>query len=566
VQRTSKALILSHDHSRGGVCVLDKDGSFRFVRGYSSRPVGAEIDIEVSKVSFVNFRRVVAAAASFALILSLSCFAWLWNPVSFYVYMDVNPSVELQLNRLNRLRTAVPLNEGGAALLSSLRTGGNMETIAVSLIEAAERKGYLNTGDGAPALFISIIPAGGGSPDAAISVVNAVLEERGILDYSVVKTGDMDLRDRALELGVSPGRLMLAETLISASGGQMTLEGVLNMSAGEKFSAIQEANNPDNSDTPALPVNENDINTSTPPYSGNSPGSANLKINVPGSAAIVSAPPANNPSANTPPTNAPPPPTNTPPANVTQGNAERDNGRSDDSSSSGSNRPFNPPGGNDPPVEPGPDPDPTVYAEVVKVGGDEGHLYVRITVTYIHGTYTEMFGLEHVVAYGKYVVTTTRGRFTVYINFRGNLEVYTAEIIDYECTTCCYDPGEGPGSTVTAAVVRSGHRRHVTITVTYEFGTYTETFRFEPSLEYETYIVMTTRGRFMVYITFHGNEVQTAEILSYEYLPTYCYIVSDDGPGFAGETHDDYGEADEIAPLYFLDSPKDVTYPYDIVH
>ncbi|MCL2837357.1 MAG: hypothetical protein FWE00_11600 [Defluviitaleaceae bacterium] len=489
--RAIKALILSHDRDRGGVYVMDDGGSFRFVRGHLSQPAGTEI--EIREVAFVNFRKIVAVAASFALILALGCFGWLWNSVSFYVYVDINPSVELQFNRLNRLKTAVPLNEDGAALLDSLRISGGVENIAASLIEAAEQRGFLEAGDGAPALFISIIPAGGRSPDAAVSAVNAALEKRGMLDYSVVETGDTDLRDRALELGVSPGRLMLAEALIYASGGQMTLESALNMSAGEKHAAIQGADNPGG---PALPGNENETNASASQYSGNSPGAANPEENAP-----ADAPPADAPPVSAPPVNDPP--AVTPPANVIQGNNTQGGGRSDNDSSD-DNRPVNnPPGGGGGGATP--DPEPTVAAEVVGSGNGR---YVRITVTYVRGEYTQEFRIEPGLGSETYVITTTNGRFTVYITFRDD-EVYTAEILGY-------NSGGNTEPTVAAEVVGSGNGRYVRITVEHIHGRYTQEFVFDPGLDSETYVVETANGSFTVYITFRDDEVYMAEIIGYD--------------------------------------------------
>lgn len=48
MKRAHKAIILSHARDRNGVYVFDKGGSFRFVKGYSAHPVGAEIDIKAS--------------------------------------------------------------------------------------------------------------------------------------------------------------------------------------------------------------------------------------------------------------------------------------------------------------------------------------------------------------------------------------------------------------------------------------------------------------------------------------------------------------------------------------
>lgn len=183
MNKTNKAIILSHD--RGGVYVMDKDGSFRFVRGYSSRPVGAEI--EIREVSFVSFGRTTAVAAGFALITFFSCFAWLWSSVNLYVFVDVNPGVELQFNRLNRLRFAFPLNEDGATLLDTTHFSGRVEDVTVLLLETAEQRGFLDAESG---VNIEIFTTGGKSPDAVVYSIKTALAESGIPVNPVVSAGD----------------------------------------------------------------------------------------------------------------------------------------------------------------------------------------------------------------------------------------------------------------------------------------------------------------------------------------------------------------------------------------
>ena len=39
-----KAIIMSHEH--GGSYVMDREGSFRFVKGYTSQLIGTEIELK----------------------------------------------------------------------------------------------------------------------------------------------------------------------------------------------------------------------------------------------------------------------------------------------------------------------------------------------------------------------------------------------------------------------------------------------------------------------------------------------------------------------------------------
>ncbi|MCL2150918.1 MAG: hypothetical protein FWH50_01675, partial [Coriobacteriia bacterium] len=115
-----KAIIISHEDD--GSYVMDREGSFRFVKGYSSRPVGMEIEIAAKAPT--SRMRLTAIAASFFLVLALTGFAWTWNTQKYSVYMDINPSLELVFNGFDRLIAVNALNEDGETLLRDLNLRG----------------------------------------------------------------------------------------------------------------------------------------------------------------------------------------------------------------------------------------------------------------------------------------------------------------------------------------------------------------------------------------------------------------------------------------------------------
>ena len=174
-----KAIIFSHEN--GGSYVMEKEGAFRFVTGYSSHPIGAEVDIRPA-YSVNNIMRIAAAAACFIIIASISIYAWMWNSINYYIYMDINPSVEMHVNKFNKLKTINPLNEDGGVLLEGLKPGGSAESFVVSLIQEAVQKGYLaavdtaggGAGDAAqtvPTVFIMVIPTGNRSAEPFIGAI-----------------------------------------------------------------------------------------------------------------------------------------------------------------------------------------------------------------------------------------------------------------------------------------------------------------------------------------------------------------------------------------------------------
>lgn len=93
-------------------------------------------------------RAVFAAACMLAvLLLGANGYSWFFAPVS-YVSIDVNPSVELALNKLDRVVAATAYNEQGEELLQGMSLRGKKYTQAIDLIaESDVLRQYLNPGE-----------------------------------------------------------------------------------------------------------------------------------------------------------------------------------------------------------------------------------------------------------------------------------------------------------------------------------------------------------------------------------------------------------------------------------
>jgi len=156
-----KAIIISNE--RGGSYVMDHDGVFSFVYGYASLPVGTEI--EIKERPNTNLTKIVSLAACFVLAVSFVFYAWLWNATQYYVYVDINPSVEMQFNRFDRAINTEPLDPSGAELLNGLTLRGTSDHVVVSLIDAAVQKNFLDPSDAAYSVLITVVATGGRTPD-----------------------------------------------------------------------------------------------------------------------------------------------------------------------------------------------------------------------------------------------------------------------------------------------------------------------------------------------------------------------------------------------------------------
>jgi hypothetical protein len=151
-----------------------------------------------------------------------------------YVTIDINPSLELGVNRWDRVVTATPLNDDGRLLLDELEWRGRPVTdVVFDAVRIAAELGYLNPErEGAEGVIIvAAAPAGPGrvlSPGLT-KQLDRILEElpaslgRAADEMTVATViGDASsLRDQAQELGLSIGRYSI---LLAAQEEGLDLE------------------------------------------------------------------------------------------------------------------------------------------------------------------------------------------------------------------------------------------------------------------------------------------------------------------------------------------------------
>lgn len=93
------------------------------------------------------FRKIAAACSVMAVLaLGIAGYSWIQAPVS-YVSIDVNPSLEIGLNRFDRVVSAEAYNEEGGAVLDKLSLTGKTCTEAMDAIVKSEEMGVYLTGE-----------------------------------------------------------------------------------------------------------------------------------------------------------------------------------------------------------------------------------------------------------------------------------------------------------------------------------------------------------------------------------------------------------------------------------
>ncbi len=119
----------------GRCVVLKKDGTFAEMRD-RNYAVGQEVSVSAPSAG-----KVLSLAACLTLICTAVFGYHLCRTPASYIYMDINPSVRLDLNCFERVFDVVPLNEDAEALLSKITLPkGTAEACMNTIVSACQEQ------------------------------------------------------------------------------------------------------------------------------------------------------------------------------------------------------------------------------------------------------------------------------------------------------------------------------------------------------------------------------------------------------------------------------------------
>lgn len=224
-----KGIILDFDGKY--VIVVTHKGDFkRIYNNYHGCQVGDEIEIKDSFFgSWISSNRKVLAIAACLLLVVIGCYgvSGFVTP-NTYVTMDINPSVELSLNRYERVLEARGLNSDGAAIVKSNREFRNMklkDALEILLTRAKESE-YLRPNKNTVMLTVSNANDSI-SQDLENQLKDIAETKLNEIEVAQVKTTDtsknnftviventtIEKRQEAKKLNISQGKLVLYDKL-----------------------------------------------------------------------------------------------------------------------------------------------------------------------------------------------------------------------------------------------------------------------------------------------------------------------------------------------------------------
>lgn len=169
-------------------------------------------------LEYIFMKKKIALILSMAIILSLGGggYAYAKTPVA-YVSLDINPSIELGVNRFDKVVSVEAYNEDGRKVLGNTNLiNFNINNAVSSVISNAISDGYIKE-DGSSAIEVTTSTD---KKNIAVKLdeslketVDETLENNNV--EAEVETENVDLarRHEARQLGITPGKLNLIQRL-----------------------------------------------------------------------------------------------------------------------------------------------------------------------------------------------------------------------------------------------------------------------------------------------------------------------------------------------------------------
>ena len=213
-----KAVVLEKKGSK--LTVLSSDGSFRHIRYKKPVDIGEEIDI--SKTRSISSWRIASSMVAVFLVAILGLFGWnLMLPTTAVamISVDINPSLQLTLDRKGRVLELESLNSEGDVLLSKLSLQGEPWEDALSqIIEKSVSLEYLNSDQTwvvvgySPIENTANLTKTGVNSENIAEKIDEVAEEKGVSPSVAVYELTQEEKVQAEEKGLSLGEYALLDS------------------------------------------------------------------------------------------------------------------------------------------------------------------------------------------------------------------------------------------------------------------------------------------------------------------------------------------------------------------
>ncbi len=255
--------------------IMQNGGAFIKVKASPSWRIGDIVTIEDKKINY----NLVYVAACFALFIFTGIFGFtIYFQETSLISMDVNPSIEIGLNRFNRVINYTSRNDEASKISNLLSIKNKTYDEAVKLLlEDDILKKYLTE----KSYFVFAIQSDDAKDkDDILEKLKSILGEETNLKNNEDKSQvifyivDKTIVEEAHAQHTTPGKYMSIQELIEIQP-DIKEEDYINKSVGEIQKHIHDHLGGDNHDTPSTDIQkENNANTTEIPHDAHEEGTS----------------------------------------------------------------------------------------------------------------------------------------------------------------------------------------------------------------------------------------------------------------------------------------------------
>jgi hypothetical protein len=200
------------------VTLLTPDGEFVQIKKEGSYQIGQEIEripmqrqkIKKSFVHFSSFKLAVASIAAVCLLVFSLFSSATSNEVYAYLSIDINPSIELTINKKLEVINVRGFNQDGQKLVANLSDWKEKKFVDVAkkIIELSRKNGYLNEGE--EVLITTVEKESNRSSSQRLAEeLDEVKRSYQKQDIVVkIEKSTLEMREEAAEKGLTTGKYM----------------------------------------------------------------------------------------------------------------------------------------------------------------------------------------------------------------------------------------------------------------------------------------------------------------------------------------------------------------------
>lgn len=176
--------------------------------------------VDNKKPSFINLKRIILASSmAILLFVGIAIGAFLPN-ISRYsnvsVFLDVNPSVEIQLDNKDRVYDCIANNSDAEIILSDMNLEGvELNTAVNAIVGSMYVNGYLT--DEANSILVGVNNNDNDLVANVTNEINDIFKKNNSINCSIVGHSfkmDKDMKNKAKEWGISVSKMHLVDEII----------------------------------------------------------------------------------------------------------------------------------------------------------------------------------------------------------------------------------------------------------------------------------------------------------------------------------------------------------------